>query len=385
MKIAIITNIRFPVSKQTCFGVENFTYILLTNLQKKGHEITLFASGDSQVPCKLESVHPVGIVSDPNISKDFRFYYEDWIFIKLYARAHEFDVIHSQDHNRGMIFSHLSKTPTISTFHDVWDSTRSPLSLVSQANRNNDNHTIVTVSDYQKDVLINNNLENVEHIYNGINVSNIPFSFSESKEYGMYLGRISQRKGVDAAIKVYQELQKPFHIYGSTNPNLKKEQKLKHEIIEITKQNPLIHFNGSIFEEKKWEAFINAKLFLFPVAWEEPFGFVMAESMACGTPVVAYARGSVPEIIQDGVTGFIVNTSEKNIRGNWIVKKTGIEGLKEAVTKINELPDNEYITMRKACRARVENHFNIEKTINKYEQLYSKVSQLKPTYISKAP
>jgi len=111
----------------------------------------------------------------------------------------------------------------------------------------------------------------------------------------------------------------------------------------------------------------------------------MAESMACGTPVVAYARGSVPEIIQDGVTGFNRKYIRKNIRGNWIVKKTGIEGLKEAVTKINELPDNEYITMRKACRARVENHFNIEKTINKYEQLYSKVSQLKPTYISKAP
>ena len=154
MKIAIITNIRFPVNKKTCFGVENFVYILLTNLQKKGHEITLFASGDSQVPCKLESVYPVGIVSDTNISKDFRFYYEDWIFIKLYARAHEFDVIHSQDHNRGMMFSHLSKTPTISTFHDVWDPARSPISLVTQANRNNHSHTIVTVSSYQKNILI---------------------------------------------------------------------------------------------------------------------------------------------------------------------------------------------------------------------------------------
>jgi len=99
----------------------------------------------------------------------------------------------------------------------------------------------------------------------------------------------------------------------------------------------------------------------------------MIEAMACGTPVVAYARGSVPEVIKDGETGFIVNSSEEDKRGDWIVKKTGIEGLCEAVEKIYAMPKNQYIEMRKNCRKHVENNFTVEKMVNNYEKVYREI------------
>jgi glycosyltransferase involved in cell wall biosynthesis len=121
------------------------------------------------------------------------------------------------------------------------------------------------------------------------------------------------------------------------------------------------------------ELFKRSKAFLFPVQWEEPFGLVMIESMACGTPVIAFARGSVPEIIKDGETGLIVNPSDGDIRGNWLVKKTGIEGLCEAIDKIYSLPVGQYQQMRRNCRSLVEKNFTVEKMVNEYEKVYQQI------------
>ena len=116
-----------------------------------------------------------------------------------------------------------------------------------------------------------------------------------------------------------------------------------------------------------------AKAFLMTINWEEPFGLVMIEAMACGTPVVAFARGSVPEIVKDGETGFIINPSDDDVRGDWIIKKTGFEGLCEAVNKLYSLSQEEYKQMRLACRKRVEERFTIEKMVEEYEKVYQDV------------
>jgi glycosyltransferase involved in cell wall biosynthesis len=99
----------------------------------------------------------------------------------------------------------------------------------------------------------------------------------------------------------------------------------------------------------------------------------MIEAMACGTPVVAYAKGSVPEVIADGVTGFIVNSGESDKRGDWIIKKTGIEGLSEAVERIYSMSGEDYKKMRFACRKYVEKNFSVEKMIEEYEKIYRKL------------
>ena len=113
----------------------------------------------------------------------------------------------------------------------------------------------------------------------------------------------------------------------------------------------------------------NACAFLFPIHWEEPFGLVMIEAMACGTPVIAYNRGSVSEIVRDGVTGFIIEEEDRGNqgnRGNWVIKKTGIEGLVEAIKRIGEID-------RASCRRHVEENFTMEKMVEGYEKVYKKI------------
>jgi glycosyltransferase involved in cell wall biosynthesis len=117
----------------------------------------------------------------------------------------------------------------------------------------------------------------------------------------------------------------------------------------------------------------SGKLFIFPTRWEEPFGLVLVEAMACGTLVVTFACGSVPEVIKDGETGFIVNSSEEDKRGDWIVKKTGIEGLCEAVERIYSMPEEQYRQMRRACQAHVENNFTVEKMVDEYEKIHKQI------------
>lgn len=108
------------------------------------------------------------------------------------------------------------------------------------------------------------------------------------------------------------------------------------------------------------------------------FGLVMIGVMSCGTPVVAYARGSVPEVIKDGETGFIVNPSDEDKRGDWIIKKTGIEGLVEAVKRIYSMPENQYQQLRKNCRRHIENNFTAERMINDYVQVYQEILHSQP-------
>ena len=180
-----------------------------------------------------------------------------------------------------------------------------------------------------------------------------------------------QDKGAHEAILVANKLRRELRITGLV------ESETKSYVEKAIK--PLITSN-IIFEEQdagtptdKNLIFGSAKLFLFPTQWEESFGLVMLESMACGTPVVAYARGAVPEIVVDGETGFVVNPSDNDIRGEFAVKKTGIDGLCEAVERVYAMGKKEYEQMRTNCRAHVEKHFTVERMVDQYEELYEKI------------
>ena len=126
--------------------------------------------------------------------------------------------------------------------------------------------------------------------------------------------------------------------------------------------------------EAKNQLYGKASYFLYPIVWEEPFGLVFLEAMASGTPVIAFAKGAVPEIIKDGETGFIVNPLDNDIRGDWIIKKTGIEGLAQAIEKISSMSDTEYRQMRQNCRKHVEENFIVEKMANEYVEVYKKIA-----------
>jgi len=185
-------------------------------------------------------------------------------------------------------------------------------------------------------------------------------------------GRIKPEKGFEQAMEVAQLTQRKLILSGDVRAS---QEKYFYDIIQPKiKINPnLIHFFGFVNHSMMDSFFERGKLMLFPIQWEEPFGLVMVEAMATGTPVVAFARGAVPEVIKDGVTGLIVNPSDKDIRGNWLIKKTGIAGLCEAVEKIYAMPKAEYQQMRRNCRQHVEANFTVEKMVAGYEKVYQKV------------
>ena len=187
----------------------------------------------------------------------------------------------------------------------------------------------------------------------------------------VWAGRAIPNKGMDLAVELARRCKikiKLFAIrkrdHGAWLETVLKQIKSQPDLISIEFDQERASLVGS---------FQKSKLFLFPIVWDEPFGLVLAESLACGTPVVAFARGSVPEIIKDGETGLIVNPSQQDIRGDWIIKKTGVEGLCEAVEKIYSMLEKDYKKMRKATRDHFEKNFTLERMTKEYERVYKKI------------
>lgn len=187
----------------------------------------------------------------------------------------------------------------------------------------------------------------------------------------MWAGRAIREKGIKELVPIVRKVKKPLYIF----PLLREETPgWMRKIIDGTSRPiKMLHVKESLNRKELAAEFQKSKLFLFPIQWEEPFGLVLIESLASGTPVVAYARGSVTEVIEDGVTGFIVNPIPSNDNKNFIIKKTGIEGLCEAIERIYNLPESEYREMRLACRRRAEKHFTVQRMAKRYIETYKKV------------
>lgn len=185
-----------------------------------------------------------------------------------------------------------------------------------------------------------------------------------------WIGRINPKKGVIEAAKVASSTGRKLSLMGYVEPGYEEYlKKLNHSLdsafVSLTE--------GFISRAEIHKLISKSKLFLNPILWEEPFGLVMIEAMASGTPVVAFARGSVPEIVKDGETGFIVNHSDTDIRGEFAIKKTGIEGLCEAVERIYALDSDNYQKMRSASRKHVEENFSVQKMVESYNLEYKKI------------
>jgi glycosyltransferase involved in cell wall biosynthesis len=201
-------------------------------------------------------------------------------------------------------------------------------------------------------------------VYNGIDISAYDFN-RESGEYLLFVGRYMPEKGVKDAIDAALATNTQTILAGS-----KEYRALPYfkEYIEPAEKSGVIRDIGFVTGKKKSGLFGSAKALLFPIHWEEPFGMVMTEAMACGTPVIAYNRGSVSEIVHDGVTGFIIDEddAERPNKGNWVIKKQGVEGLVEAIQRIGEID-------RAKCRERVEEAFTVAHMVSGYEAVYKKI------------
>jgi len=377
MKIAMVSYNLFPVGGSPSKlpagrvgAIERIVGIITDGLVDRGHEVTLFAAGDSQTKAKLIPLPELATYHHP-LLRDDRLSQIDFEYFLLsqaamIINAGDFDIVHTHMFERSALFAPFFHKPVVSTLHTV--NTR--ITDIIMTRYGSASH-FIAISESQRNLMPY--LSYAATIYHGIDTKT--FSFSEQAENHIgFMGRGVEEKGPHLAVQVARELRKPLVLATTIRENFQAQfDREAKPFIDGT----MIRIVGNITPEEIPPFYQKARLLLFPIQWEVPFGLVMAEAMSCGTPVVVFARGSAPEIVKDGVTGFLVNPSKTDIRGNYIVKTTGLDGLKEAVSRIYALPDDSYRQMRMACRKHIEERFSVSTMLQAYEDVYS--SLVKPS------
>jgi glycosyltransferase involved in cell wall biosynthesis len=293
MKIAQVSPLMEAVPPKLYGGTERIVAYLADELASMGHNVTLFASGDSVTKARLEAVWPRALRLDTTIRDCLA---PHLIMLQTIAeRAEEFDIIHSHvDYLGYPIFQRLD-VPFVTTLHGRLDLPElSPVYTVF------DEVPVVSISDSQREPLPHANY--VATVLHGLPERLLLPSFGTGG-YLAFIGRISPEKAPDAAIRIAAQAGMKLKIAAKVDAV---DREYFTTRIEPLIKGPDIEYIGEISDAEKGDFLGNAAGLIFPIAWREPFGLAMIEAMACGTPVIAFRRGSVPEVIDDGVTGFIV-------------------------------------------------------------------------------
>lgn len=336
MRIAQIAPLWIPVPPPTYGGTELIISWLCDELVKRGHEVTLFASGDSKTKAKLVPVWPCSLWK-ANLRTPHAVF--SLMYQKLLEMENEFDIIHDHCEFYTCTYSKFLKVPIITTLHHPL--TEETITLYKKF----PNINFVTISKTQRKEGPGINI--VKTIYNGLPLDKYPFN-EKPKDYLLWLSRIGPDKGVAEAIDIAKLAGERLIISGNILPQYGDYFEFRIKPLIDGKK---IQFVGTSDFPKKIELFKNAKALLFPVKRPEPFGLVVIEAMACGTPVIAFNRASMPELIQDGKTGFLVNS---------------IEEACQAIKKVDKIK-------REDCREWVKKNFSLRRMVNRYEKLYKKI------------
>lgn len=342
MRIAQIAPIYEAVPPKKYGGTERVVYELTEELVRRGHDVTLFASGDSQTSAELVSVYPRALRADKLI--DFYYGPDIWTLANIgeaYKRYKEFDLIHDHNINLSLPTASLCPTPVVMTLHLVFSS--SAKALFERLNK----PYFVSISYSQRKPVPD--LNYIANVYHGLSMDHYPFS-RDHDNYLLFIGRISEDKGVHHAIEVARFLNIPLIIAAKLNP---KDKRYFEEYVE-PQLSDQIRWVGEVDEEERNRLMSRAMCFLHPVMFREPFGLTLIEALACGCPIVAFKRGSIPEIISHGRTGFVVEDVEEMI---------------EAVRHIDKID-------REECRKQALHRFNAKRMTDEYEQIYEKVLKL---------
>jgi glycosyltransferase involved in cell wall biosynthesis len=294
VKIAILAPVWFAVPPSGYGGIEWVVALLADALADAGHEVTLFASGDSRTKAKLVSVFPqapsrlIGR-SQPELLHA----------LTCYSRADEFDVINDHTGMLGAVLGGAVDTPVVHTVHGPLEG--QPGEVYELINQVAPEVGLVSISMNQRKP--RPHLNWIANCHNALDFSVYPFKRTRG-DYLLFLGRLSPDKGAHRAIAVAMETGLPLKIAGKKQDP--KELTYFHEFVEPHLVDG-IEYLGEVSHGEKVELLQNARATLFPIEWEEPFGLVMIESMACGTPVIATRYGAVPEVIENGRSGIIVD------------------------------------------------------------------------------
>jgi glycosyltransferase involved in cell wall biosynthesis len=295
VKVAVLSPVWFPVPPLGYGGIEWIVSLLADGLVDAGHDVTLFASGDSHTKGKLVSIYDVAPSAEIGRSQT-----EIRHALTCFERAGEFDVINDHSGPPAAVIGGAVSTPVVHTVHGPLDG--EPGELYEQIAHVAPSTGLISISMNQRKP--RPDLPWLANIPNALDFSVYPFAPHRS-DYLLFLGRFSADKGAHRALAIAMEMGLPLKLAGKCREPL--ELEYFREYIAPHLRPGQIEYLGEVTHGEKVELLQNARATLFPIEWEEPFGLVMIESMACGTPVIATRWGSVPEVIDDGRTGIIVD------------------------------------------------------------------------------
>jgi glycosyltransferase involved in cell wall biosynthesis len=339
MKIAQVAPLVESVPPSLYGGTERVVSWLTEELVAQGHDVTLFASGDSRTSARLEPIVPRALrlegihdcIPANTIMLD-----------RLIARQRKFDILHFHveffDYPQFRNVAHR----TITTLHG-----RQDLPNLPALYRGFPDLPLVSISDHQRPAMPGLNWRGT--VYHGMPKASFRLGSGDGG-YLAFLGRICADKGILPAIEIARRAGMTLKVAAKVDPA--DQGYFDRHVRPVLENSPHVEFIGEINDGRKQQFLGEAKALLFPIIWPEPFGLVMIESMACGTPVIAFRSGSVPEIMEDGVTGFVVDT------------------VKEAAAKVAKLDG----LSRAAIRARFEKRFSVQAMARAYVKIYEKLA-----------
>jgi glycosyltransferase involved in cell wall biosynthesis len=335
MRIAQVAPLYESVPPRLYGGTERVVSWLTEKLVSMGHDVTLFASGDSVTNARLIPACRKALRLAPDCVDRLAHHY--LMVEEVFARAEDFDLIHFHIDYLHFARSRRAQVPNISTLHGRLD-----IPDLAPLYKEFREMPLVSISGAQRRPLPWVNWRGT--VYHGMPADSLPLQAADG-QYLAFLGRISPEKGLDRAIEIAIRSGITLKVAAKIDAA---DREYFETIIKPLFRHPLIEFIGEIGHSEKGEFLGNARALLFPIEWPEPFGLVMIEAMACGTPVIAYPNGSVPEIMLDGVTGFVVSNIPQAV---------------EAVESIGQLD-------RRACRRHFELNFTDDRMANEYVSLY---------------
>ena len=333
MKIALLAPIAWRTPPLKYAPWEQVASNIAEGMVKKGLDVTLFATGNSNTSGKLEFVSETAYAEDNSIDPKV---WECLHISNVMERASEFDIIHNNFDFLPLTYSRLIKTPMITTIHGF-----SSQQIIPVYKKYNNNNHYVSISDSDRSA----ELKYTATVYNGIDSKD--FTFNENpKDYLLFFGRIHPEKGTYESIQIAKKAKKRLIISGLIQDESYFEEKVKPFI-----NNEDIIYVGNSGPAERDKLLGEALALLHPISFDEPFGLSVAESMLCGTPVIAFKRGSMPELIQDKQTGYLVNSVE------------------EAVDVVNDID----LINRKYCNEWAVSNFSLEKMVDGYYNVYKQV------------
>lgn len=335
MRIAQVVPLHVAVPPLGYGGTERVVHELTEALVHMGHEVTLYASGDSRTSARLIPMVDRAINFDPEVDAAG---YHIAMLDEVYEHANQFDIIHSHLDYLTLPFTRRTSTPTLVTLHDQL--ARPEAQRLYQRYRT---ANFISISNSQRRDFPSLNF--VATIHHGIDVDCFPY-VAQPGNYFAFVGRMSPEKRPDVAIEIAKRTGIPLKIAAKVAH--KEEAYFKEKIVPLL-DHPLIEWLGQVGEQAKRQLMANALALVLPIAWPEPFGLVFIEALACGTPVLTCPRGAAPELLIDGVTGY---------------SSTDLDVLVAAARDIRHIS-------RRGCRIYAEQYFDAHVMAEKYMRVYA--------------